>query len=398
METIRLVMVDDEINFLNPLAKRLKKRGMNPELAASARECLSILEKNRTDIVVSDVKMPGMDGLELLKEIKEKYPGTEVILLTGQASTTDGVEGIKRGAFDYLTKPIELEHLVSKIHQAFEKILRNKEKQREAEFRSKLERQMVDTERLASLGTLATGVAHEINNPLAIIKESAGYMGQILAKKELEDFSHLQQFTMAVKKIETGVERARKITHKLLGFVQRNESSFLEVDLKELAKEVFDLLYREAANKEITLVQEFPDDAPCMILSDPYQLRQVLLNLVANAIHASSPGGSVDVAIAPGKDEKVVLTVKDEGEGIPKENLKKIFEPFFSTKSPGKGTGLGLFVTHNILKKLGGSIEVESSPGRGAIFTVRLPVRYEAMGSLADAGREDWLEKIRSNL
>ncbi len=398
MEAIRLVMVDDEVNFLNPLAKRLKKRGMDPDLAESARDCLSILEKKRADIVVTDVKMPGMDGLELLTEIKERYPDTEVILLTGQASTADGVEGIKRGAFDYLTKPIELEHLVSKIHQAFDKILHRKEKQREAEFRAKLERQMIDTERLASLGTLATGVAHEINNPLAIIKESAGYMGQILAKKELENFSHLNQFTMAVKKIETGVERARKITHKLLGFVQRNESSFLEVDLNELAKEVFDLLYREAANKEIKLAQEFPDDGAFTIYSDPYQLRQVLLNLVANAIHASSPGGTVAVSIAFEQMDKVVLAVKDEGEGIPKENLKRIFEPFFSTKSPGKGTGLGLFVSHNILKKLGGSIEVESSPGRGAVFTVRLPVRFEAVRDLTDASRENWLDKIRANL
>ena len=106
MQNIRLLLVDDETSFLNTIAKRMKKRGINPELATSGEQCLSILENQPIDVVVSDVKMPGMDGIYLLKQIKEKYSDTEVILLTGQASTQDGVEGIKTGAFDYLTKPI----------------------------------------------------------------------------------------------------------------------------------------------------------------------------------------------------------------------------------------------------------------------------------------------------
>jgi two-component system, NtrC family, sensor kinase len=215
MQNIRLLLVDDETSFLNTIAKRMRKRGITVELATSGEQCLSVLKNQPFDVVVSDVKMPGMDGINLLKQIKDKYPYTEVILLTGQASTQDGVDGIKAGAFDYLTKPVELEHLLGKIQQAFDKILYTHEKKKEAEFRAKIEQQMIVTERLASIGTLATGVAHEINNPLAIIKEAAGYMGQLLKKKEAEDFPYKKQFELGISKVETGIDRARRITHKL---------------------------------------------------------------------------------------------------------------------------------------------------------------------------------------
>ena len=215
-KNIRLLLVDDEDYFRETLSKRLVKRGLFSAQAASGNDCLSILEKKAMDVVVLDVKMPGMNGIEVLKHIKDHHPKTEVILLTGNATTSDGVEGIKSGAFDYLTKPIELEHLTNKIFQAYEKILSAEAEQKEVEYRKKIEQQMIVTERLASLGTLAAGVAHEINNPLAIIRESTGWMNQLLTKDELKDMPSRSDLEKALDKVEKSVERASRITHQLL--------------------------------------------------------------------------------------------------------------------------------------------------------------------------------------
>ena len=377
MKDVRLLLVDDEIDFRQTLANRLRKRGLTPEQAGSGEECLSILEQKSMDVVVLDVKMPGINGIEVLEHIKKKYPKTEVILLTGHASTRDGVEGIKSGAFDYLTKPIEVEHLLGKIKQASEKISRAEkirqweQKLREVEFRAKMAQQMMATERLASLGTLATGVAHEINNPLAIIKESAGYMRLILKREELAEMPRKQDFELALTKIEGGVERARRITHQLLGAARKDDSVVSEVNLRELVNEAVQLVYREAANKDIEIIQE-TDPSLNAIWSYSYQLRQVLINLLTNAIHATDSGGRITIILESVGDE-AALTVRDTGEGIPRENLERIFEPFFTTKSPDEGTGLGLFVTRGIIEKLGGSVSVESRTGHGSSFCVRLP-------------------------
>ena len=290
------------------------------------------------------------------------------------------MDGIKTGAFDYLSKPIELEHLLGKIRQAHEKRVREGEKQKEADFRAKMEQQMIATERLASLGTLAAGVAHEINNPLAIIRESAGWMKSILNKEELADMPRKGDFEMALGKIEKGVERAKRITLQLLGSVKQTDSTLSEVDLKELMDETVDLLHKEAANKDIEIVQLI-DPSLRTIWTDPYKLRQVLINLITNAVHATGPRGKITATLEPVGD-RVALTIKDTGRGIPREHLKKIFEPFFSTKPPGEGTGLGLFVTRNIIEKLGGEMDVESQLGQGTRFCIRLPKCADAEGTL----------------
>jgi len=394
VKTIRLLLVDDEDDFRQTIAKRLAKRGLASEQAANGNECLSILDKKAIDVVVLDVKMPGMTGIEVLRNITAKYPNTEVILLTGQATASDGVEGIKSGAFDYLMKPIELEHLFNKILQAYQKIQRLDAEKKEAEYRKQMEQQIIVCERLASLGTLAAGVAHEINNPLAIIRESAGWMRQLFAKDELKDIPRHDDFVKALDKVEKSVERASRITHQLLGFVGKSESTLLEVNLVELIEEAIQLISHEAQNRNIRIVRQMePPLEP--IWSDPYQLRQVLLNLLTNAIHAVNSEGTITITIENVGDCRTI-TVSDTGPGIPRENLDKIFEPFFSTKSPGQGTGLGLFVSRGIVEKLGGTIEVASKIGQGACFSVRLPKQLQKTDDYNECRDENWVESIKS--
>jgi len=392
MKNIHLLLVDDEDDFRQTLAKRLTKKGITPEQAENGQKALSILENKRMDVVVLDVKMPGMDGIEVLHHIKKKYPKTEVIFLTGHAATQDGVKGIKTGAFDYLSKPIEFEHLFGKIKQAYEKIEREEEKLKEAKFREHMEMQMLTTEKLASLGTLAAGVAHEINNPLAIINESAGWLKLIINKEEMAQMPHKQDFEKALNKIEKGVMRAKKITHQLLGFARKDDSVFSEVNIMELVEEGINLVDREAVYKNIEIVREIAPDKNT-IWSDPSQLRQVLINLLTNAIHATNVGGRITIRLEA-MDETITLIVQDTGQGIPKENLNKIFEPFFSTKPPGEGTGLGLFVTRGIVEKLGGTIEVTSKLGHGASFFITLPRFFKRKKDLDQDERIQFLDHL----
>ncbi|RLC29526.1 MAG: hybrid sensor histidine kinase/response regulator [Deltaproteobacteria bacterium] len=378
---MRLLLVDDEDDFRNTLSKRLEKRGARVSKASNGKECLSVMAGQQIDVVVLDVKMPGMSGIEVLKCIKADHPQTEVIFLTGHAATRDGVEGIKSGAFDYLSKPVEFEHLFGKILQAYDKIHREREKRLEADFKARMEQQMIATERLAAMGTLAAGVAHEINNPLAIISEAAGFMSLVLQKPELADMPRRKVFEAALAKIGKSVERARNITHQLLGSVRKNDPVLAEVNIGELVDETIRLVDKEAKNRGIVI--SLDTDAPLnSIWIDPEKIRQVLINLMTNAIQAIDGQGQVSIHLE-NISGGILLAVSDTGHGVPRENRERIFEPFFSTKAPGEGTGLGLFVTREIIEKMGGTIEIHSRLGQGTRFTVRIPdqIRVDKNGN-----------------
>ncbi len=383
---IHVLLVDDERDYRETIAKRLRVRGFQVAEAANGKEALDALDQEQADVVVMDVKMPVMDGLEALRRIKETFPKIEVILLTGHASPEDGVTGIKSGAFDYLCKPIKLEHLMSKVQQARDKLFWEEEKTRQAEFKARMEQQMIATERLASVGVMASGVAHEINNPLAIIQEAAGWMTSLLDKPELADMPRKESFEKALEKIFKSVERAKKITHQLLGVVRKTESILKEVNLREFVGEVISLVEREAKNKDVQIQGDVqPDGATIWI--DPNPLRQVLLNLTTNAIQACYRGAKVTI-LARQNEHETRLSVKDEGGGIPAENMERIFEPFFTTKPPDQGTGLGLFVSRNMVEKLGGQLQVESRLGQGSAFSLILPQRTDAPKETCPNDRE----------
>lgn len=378
-EEMNVLLVDDEKHFREILVKRLSQRGIIALQASDGEEALRLLEEKPVDVIVMDVKMPRMNGIETLRHVKEQYPATEVIMLTGHASTRDGVDGIKAGAFDYLTKPIEFEQLLRKIRQAQNKIRRAETEKKEIEFRERIKQQMAINERLVALGTIATGVAHEINNPLAIIQDSAGWVKQILAKPEMSTIPRRPDFEKALDRIQTSVDRARRITQQLLHVVKTQSAEIpdlvemTEVNLRKLAGECIALVELEASYKEIKVSLESSDPNP-IVWTDPYQFAQVLLNLLTNSIQATDAGGKINVMIRS-SEEQVSLAVQDNGYGIPEENLTKIFEPFFSTKAVGVGTGMGLYISSGIVTKLGGVMAVDSQPDKGTTFTIELPVK-----------------------
>ena len=238
------------------------------------------------------------------------------------------------------------------------------------ERRAALYHHMEYSNKLASIGRLAAGVAHELNNPLAIINEKAGLVLDLVTVGP--ESEHQQRLVAAVDSILRSVGRCKKVTHRLLGFARHMDVHNEPIDLETLLKEVLGFLEKEAEYRNLVVSFQVEEDLP-MVNSDRGQLQQVFLNILNNAFAAVSEGGEIGIEIAREGADRVAVTVADNGVGIPEEHLERIFEPFFTTKQ-GSGTGLGLSITYGIVKKLGGEIRVDSSAGEGTRFTVSLPV------------------------
>jgi signal transduction histidine kinase len=371
---VRVLLVDDEDNYRNAIARRLERRNLVVSQAPDGTACLEYLGENEVDVVVLDMKMPGMSGMETFKNISKYYPGLKVIFLTGNAALTEGVEGIKAGAFDYLSKPVEIDHLAGKIRQAWELKRLEEGRERDKIFRRRLEKRMIHTQRLASLGTMSTGIAHEINNPLAIIKESTGFLRMVI--ESADQIPEKEMLFKGLEKIENSVDRARRITHQLLGYVRKHGRDLTPVDIRQLTEDTVALIKQKTQAKKVSVQWDTKPEKPMLMYTDPFQVRQVLINLLENAVDAVETGGQIRLSLYR-KDKAVCLEVRDNGSGITPQNKEKIFDPFFTTKpnvsENESGTGLGLFVVHKIMTGLSGSIQVESESGQGALFTICLP-------------------------
>lgn len=240
--------------------------------------------------------------------------------------------------------------------------------------RSNALHKMEHTIKMASIGRLAAGVAHEINNPLAVINEKAGLI------KDLFSFSQKYpqdaKLLALINSIISSVERCSTITHRLLGFARHVDVQLEQVSVTQTVQDVLGFLDKEAQYRDIQVSLDIGQDIP-EILTDQGQLQQVLLNIINNAFAAVRNGGRIDIALDATPAGFVTIEIADNGCGISPENMKRIFEPFFSTKSK-QGTGLGLSITYGLVKKLGGDIHVTSEVGKGTTFSVTLPVAPEA--------------------
>ena len=232
--------------------------------------------------------------------------------------------------------------------------------------------QVIETGRLASIGELAAGIAHEINNPVAIMVQEAGWIDDLLGEGDPCSGENLEEIIRAVTQIRTQGDRCKEITYKLLSFARKTDPTIREVELNEVVDEVIGLTSQKTRYANVSIETELNPHLPA-IHASPSELQQVLLNLVNNAIDAiERPGGTVTVATKIVGDE-VVLEVRDTGKGIPEANLGRIFDPFFTTKPVGQGTGLGLPICYGIVEKMGGRITVESEIEKGTTFTVFIP-------------------------
>ena len=242
----------------------------------------------------------------------------------------------------------------------------------------KIQEDLVQVDRLAEIGRIASGVAHEINNPLAIIAEASGWAGMVISDAKGLNPEDRKELEKAIKEISHQTGRCRSITHELLDFARGSAPELTEFDIHDILRESINFLRPELKHTSIEVDTQFIP-GPLPIKSDPKLLEQVFVNFITNAIHAIRSKGDDKGCIrikTLTTDSDVEISFEDNGVGITEENQKKIFQLFFSTKAPGKGTGLGLPISQNIIKKLGGTITLDSKPGVGTNLTVRLPLSH----------------------
>jgi signal transduction histidine kinase len=405
----RILIVDDDEVIRETFAGCLMER-YSCATAANVGEALALLCGEPFALVIADMMMPGRNGVELLREVVKRFPHTMVIMASGMARTQRVRDALRLGAYDYLVKPCDLDVLELSVERALERrsLLREAERykktleERNAELAKRkaemeqLQAQIVHSEKMASLGQLAAGIAHELNNPAGFIYGNMEFLKECIAgleellsvydraalpasvaaeveavKVKIDYEQSLEALSSIVKDCYEGADRIRDVVENLRLFSRLDEAEFKKVDLHEGIESTIRLLARHFSNSSIELHRDY-----CGLpLVDCYagQLNQVWMNLLVNAIHAVGHDGHIRISTRL-KNRNVLVTVSDTGRGIPPEQLDKIFDPFFTTKPVGEGTGLGLSISYGIVERHGGSISVESCPGLGTTFTVELPV------------------------
>jgi two-component system, NtrC family, sensor kinase len=275
------------------------------------------------------------------------------------------------GIDEYQIKSLLISFMVILIMVAIIIVRSNKVVELQLEQRT-TKAQFEHAAKLASVGELSAGVAHEINNPLAIISEEAGLIRDLL-DPELCPSTTFADLPVHLDNIQEAVFRCRDITRKLLSFVRKTDIKVMQHDINTLIDEIVDAFWiREMAVSNIEIIKIYRADIP-PIMTDGNQMKQVFLNLLTNSYDAIVPPGKITITTSADQNH-ITVSIADTGNGITQEHIEKIFLPFFTTKEVGKGTGLGLSVSLSIIKSLGGTIHVESIPGQGSVFSVVLPI------------------------
>lgn len=382
---IRILVIDDEESILHLISIILGNRGYSVSLAEDAYKGLQLIGELRPALVLLDYMMPEMDGLETLRKIKLDFPDTYVIMFTGKGSEEIAVELMKSGASDYILKPFSNHNLIERIENVLKirsmevknrELVAEREQlllqiqawnheleeriRRESEALTKAHAEVVQSQKLATLGYLAAGMAHEIRNPL----NSISLFTQLL-KEGIEDPEKLEY----IDKVLNEVDRVDATLRKLLDTAKRPKYAISDVNLETVLLEALESFKPQTTAQGITV--DFVKEASIATLqADPAELGQIFTNLFLNAIHEMKDGGILKIELSEDNGDAVII-VSDTGTGIPHENLTSIFDPFFTTKS--RGTGMGLSVVLRIVNNYGGRIEVVNTGLSGTSFLVRLP-------------------------
>lgn len=378
-----LLVVDDEPVILQILKAVFEDEPYRLTLCSSGRDAMRVIAEDHVDLLLTDKNLPDIGGMELLRAAKQKDVLTEVVIITGYGSLETALTALEFDAFDYVLKPLNnVFDIRKKVRQAFQKqeiALENRRliaelQKKNAELEEALEEtrglqaELIQSEKLAGIGTLAAGIAHEISSPLF------GIMGLAEAVVDEQDLALAQGYARDVVEY---CRTIRDIVVELSSYSRVATSEYLTtVELSRVVLDALRLVERSAPVSEVRFETDL--GAGLYLNARTNEIQQVFVNLVKNAAEAvleRHPGGGGIVRIASGYgDGWTWATVSDNGPGIPEDKRRLIFDPFYTTKPPGKGTGLGLNIVYRIVTKYRGSIQVQSAVGEGTTFELRFPV------------------------
>ncbi len=396
------VLVVDDTTEMRVLVGDILGEKYHILYAGDGQEGWEVAQREHPDLIVSDVMMPRVDGHEFCRRVKQDpaLSHTPFIMLTAKADLEMKIGGLEQGADDYVTKPFDEKELHARVrsllklrgmHQDLDK--RNRELRAAYNDLRALQSQLVQSEKMSSLGQLIAGLAHEINNSInavyngikplsASVTRLESILANVLAAPEFQQQQPLRDEVAAVfkkifslaKVIESGASRTARIIGDLKSFSHPGNESFQLFDLHESLDMCLNLLHNSLRDR-IEVTRDYGQIG--RIYGPSGQLNQVFMNILNNAQQAIPAEGEIFISTRQEGDQ-VSVTIRDTGPGIPAEVRDKIFDPFYTTKEPGKGTGLGLSLSYGLISKLGGSIECHSAPGQGAEFVVRFPAMAEA--------------------
>ncbi|MDQ6765816.1 MAG: response regulator [Verrucomicrobiota bacterium] len=375
----KVLVIDDEIGPRESL-RMLLKPNYQVHTADSVEAGIRLLRENHPDAVVTDIRMPGTNGIDGLRRIREIDPHVSVIMLTGFGALETAQEALRLGANDYISKPFDASEMRAVISRNVERtrIFRTSESAASEirELNSRLLKELAQKERLASLGQASAEFVHDLGNPLTIVW---GYV-QLLAKKlEQSDKGQPSENANSARElniIEQNVRLCRELLTMWQSYGSVEAAPHKPISVCEIVREVLKGAASIAAQQEVELTSDITEES-CMLLGDSLQIMRAIQNVVVNAVQASAEKKGKVTVTCLRKEFYVDVRVEDTGNGILPAQVSKIFEPYFTTKQGKSGTGLGLYITKKVVEDHHGSIKVDSMPQIGTTFTIRLPLINE---------------------
>jgi len=373
----QVLVIDDEMGPRESL-RMLLKPDYNVHTADCVDAGIRLLKEKQPDTVVMDIRMPGATGIEGLRKIREIDPHLSVIMLTGFGALETAQEALRLGANDYINKPFDAGEMRKVIGRNVERTRVQRAGERAAaeikELNNRLLKELAQKERLASLGQASAEFVHDLGNPLTIVW---GYV-QLLAKKlERSENGGAAENTASIKElgiIEQNVRLCRELLTMWQSYGSVGASPHKPMSVSAVLREVIKGVGAMAVQNGVELKTNICEDT-CILLGDAVQIKRAIQNVIINAVQAcAGKKGSVSVDCGR-KDFYVDLRVEDNGHGIPPARIDKIFDPYFTTKQGKSGTGLGLYITKKVVEDHNGSLKVDSTPGVGTTFTIRLPLQ-----------------------